>query len=194
MRKERRRDKKMKGRISMIGSYAIASSIKDHHHQRPSITCTTFNILAPIYKRLSQQVRFLLSFSFSIFHLPSIIRILTDPWMDGCKTGSQLPRKRLQDILASQKPENSRLALVWEIFHYLPSGLDFFFFLDRAASIHVSFWFYRFTNEAVDVCVLFSFQLWPWAGILGWKRRTCKYIRKQTPQCRLYQFQACSDQ
>ncbi|XP_023553500.1 uncharacterized calcium-binding protein At1g02270 isoform X2 [Cucurbita pepo subsp. pepo] len=55
MRKERRRDKKMKGRISMIGSYAIASSIKDHHHQRPSITCTTFNILAPIYKRLSQQ-------------------------------------------------------------------------------------------------------------------------------------------
>ncbi|XP_022141210.1 uncharacterized calcium-binding protein At1g02270 isoform X3 [Momordica charantia] len=55
MRKERRRDKKMKGRISMIGSYAIASSIKDQHHQRPCITCTTFNILAPIYKRLNQQ-------------------------------------------------------------------------------------------------------------------------------------------
>lgn len=61
-----RRDKKMKGRISMIGSYAIASSIKDHHHQRPSITCTTFNILAPIYNRLNQQVRSSLLFSFSI--------------------------------------------------------------------------------------------------------------------------------
>lgn len=39
------------GRLSRIGSYAIASSIKD-----PScISCTTFNILAPIYKRLNQE-------------------------------------------------------------------------------------------------------------------------------------------
>ncbi|XP_031253552.1 uncharacterized calcium-binding protein At1g02270 isoform X1 [Pistacia vera] len=48
--------RKMKGRISRIGSYAIASSIRDHHqHQQPCITCTTFNILAPIYKRLSNE-------------------------------------------------------------------------------------------------------------------------------------------
>ncbi|KAH6766858.1 Calcium-binding endonuclease/exonuclease/phosphatase family [Perilla frutescens var. hirtella] len=39
------------GRLSRIGSYAIASSIKD-----PScISCTTFNILAPIYKRLNHE-------------------------------------------------------------------------------------------------------------------------------------------
>lgn len=49
----------MKGRISKIGSYAISSSIKDHH-QQPCISCTTFNILAPIYKRLSPKVVFLL--------------------------------------------------------------------------------------------------------------------------------------
>lgn len=52
MRKERRM--KTKGRVSGIGSYAIASSIRDHQEQ-PCITCTTFNILAPIYKRLSLQ-------------------------------------------------------------------------------------------------------------------------------------------
>ncbi|KAK8656153.1 hypothetical protein V6N13_108711 [Hibiscus sabdariffa] len=52
MRKDRR--PKMKGRVSRIGSYAIASSMKDRPHQ-PCITCTTFNILAPIYKRLSHK-------------------------------------------------------------------------------------------------------------------------------------------
>ncbi|KAK9045090.1 hypothetical protein V6N11_058980 [Hibiscus sabdariffa] len=52
MRNDRR--PKMKGRVSRIGSYAIASSMKDHPHQ-PCITCTTFNILAPIYKRLSHK-------------------------------------------------------------------------------------------------------------------------------------------
>ncbi|XVF12782.1 hypothetical protein REPUB_Repub08aG0149300 [Reevesia pubescens] len=45
---------KMKGRVSRIGSYAIASSMRDHPHE-PCITCTTFNILAPIYKRLSHK-------------------------------------------------------------------------------------------------------------------------------------------
>ncbi|XP_042007464.1 uncharacterized calcium-binding protein At1g02270-like [Salvia splendens] len=39
------------GRLSRIGSYAIASSTTD-----PScISCTTFNILAPIYKRLNHE-------------------------------------------------------------------------------------------------------------------------------------------
>ncbi|KAL5568058.1 hypothetical protein UlMin_024633 [Ulmus minor] len=52
MRKERRT--KMKGRISRIGSYAISSSIREQH-QQPCITCTTFNILAPIYKRLNHE-------------------------------------------------------------------------------------------------------------------------------------------
>ncbi|XAR52119.1 hypothetical protein NMG60_11020028 [Bertholletia excelsa] len=37
--------------ISRIGSYAIASSISDP----TSISCTTFNILAPIYKRLDKE-------------------------------------------------------------------------------------------------------------------------------------------
>ncbi|XP_052176949.1 uncharacterized calcium-binding protein At1g02270 isoform X2 [Diospyros lotus] len=39
------------GRVSRIGSYAIASSISGP----ASISCTTFNILAPIYKRLNKE-------------------------------------------------------------------------------------------------------------------------------------------
>uniref|UniRef100_A0A2C9WHN4 Endonuclease/exonuclease/phosphatase domain-containing protein n=1 Tax=Manihot esculenta TaxID=3983 RepID=A0A2C9WHN4_MANES len=45
---------KTNGRISKIGSYAIASSMPMRdHRQQPSITCTTFNILAPMYKRIN---------------------------------------------------------------------------------------------------------------------------------------------
>ncbi|KAL8049324.1 hypothetical protein ABFX02_06G013900 [Erythranthe guttata] len=40
-----------KGKVSRIGSYAIASSIKDP----TCVSCTTFNILAPIYKRLDHD-------------------------------------------------------------------------------------------------------------------------------------------
>ncbi|XP_073306760.1 uncharacterized calcium-binding protein At1g02270-like [Primulina huaijiensis] len=40
-----------RGRVSRIGSYAIASSITDP----TCVSCTTFNILAPIYKRLDQD-------------------------------------------------------------------------------------------------------------------------------------------
>lgn len=40
------------GRVSRIGRYAIASSITDP----TCFSCTTFNILAPIYKRLDQEV------------------------------------------------------------------------------------------------------------------------------------------
>ncbi|XP_028213967.1 uncharacterized calcium-binding protein At1g02270-like isoform X2 [Glycine soja] len=45
------------GRISRTKSYAIASSIVQENQQQtpPSITCTTFNILAPIYKRLNHE-------------------------------------------------------------------------------------------------------------------------------------------
>ncbi|XP_057457668.1 uncharacterized calcium-binding protein At1g02270-like isoform X2 [Lotus japonicus] len=45
---------KRMGRISRIGSFAIASSINDNQ-QQPCITCTTFNILAPIYKRIDHE-------------------------------------------------------------------------------------------------------------------------------------------
>ncbi|KZV40958.1 hypothetical protein F511_05203 [Dorcoceras hygrometricum] len=40
-----------RGKVSRIGSYAIASSITD----ATCVSCTTFNILAPIYKRLDQD-------------------------------------------------------------------------------------------------------------------------------------------
>lgn len=47
-----RKNKRMaKGRVSKIGSYAIASSITDP----TCFSCTTFNILAPIYKRLNGE-------------------------------------------------------------------------------------------------------------------------------------------
>ncbi|KAL9240241.1 hypothetical protein vseg_014485 [Gypsophila vaccaria] len=45
-----RQNSMLKGRVSRIGSYAIASSITDQ-----CVTCTTFNILAPIYKRLDHE-------------------------------------------------------------------------------------------------------------------------------------------
>ncbi|KAK7372872.1 hypothetical protein VNO80_06262 [Phaseolus coccineus] len=45
------------GRISRTISCAIASSMQDNQHQPPCITCTTFNILAPIYKRLNHEDR-----------------------------------------------------------------------------------------------------------------------------------------
>lgn len=54
---------KRMGRISRIGSFAIASSIKDNQ-QQPCITCTTFNILAPIYKRLNHEVLLLIHANF----------------------------------------------------------------------------------------------------------------------------------
>ncbi|KAA8540109.1 hypothetical protein F0562_026801 [Nyssa sinensis] len=47
----RKKGKMTKGRVSRIGSYAIASSVTDP----TSISCTTFNILAPIYKRLDEK-------------------------------------------------------------------------------------------------------------------------------------------
>ncbi|XP_047328322.1 uncharacterized calcium-binding protein At1g02270-like [Impatiens glandulifera] len=40
-----------KAKFARLGSYAIASSIGDPN----SISCTTFNILAPIYKRLNKE-------------------------------------------------------------------------------------------------------------------------------------------
>ena len=68
MRKDCRRVSKMKGRISKIGSYAISSSIRDQQqHQQPCITCTTFNILAPIYKRLNREVPFCYFFSYVVW-------------------------------------------------------------------------------------------------------------------------------
>ncbi|XP_061364062.1 uncharacterized calcium-binding protein At1g02270-like isoform X2 [Gastrolobium bilobum] len=53
MRADSRWAKKM-GRISRIGSFAISSSINENQ-QQPCITCTTFNILAPIYKRINDE-------------------------------------------------------------------------------------------------------------------------------------------
>ena len=53
-----KRSRGLKGRVSRIGSYAIASAITDQ-----CITCTTFNILAPIYKRLTDKVKAL-----SVYH------------------------------------------------------------------------------------------------------------------------------
>uniref|UniRef100_A0A5B6ZND6 Endonuclease/exonuclease/phosphatase domain-containing protein n=1 Tax=Davidia involucrata TaxID=16924 RepID=A0A5B6ZND6_DAVIN len=47
----RENGKMVKDRISKIGSYTIASSVTDPK----SISCTTFNILAPIYKRLNPK-------------------------------------------------------------------------------------------------------------------------------------------
>ncbi|KAK7317061.1 hypothetical protein RJT34_00979 [Clitoria ternatea] len=45
---------KSMGRITRIGNFAIASSLKENQ-QQPCITCTTFNILAPIYKRINDE-------------------------------------------------------------------------------------------------------------------------------------------
>lgn len=73
---------KSMGRISRIGSFAIASSLNDNNLPQPCITCTTFNILAPIYKRLKDEVLFLLlpsSFPFSFSFFLSFVFIYQDP-------------------------------------------------------------------------------------------------------------------
>lgn len=62
-----------KGRLSRIGNYAIASSIRDCH---PSISCTTFNILAPIYKRLNHEDESCRESDFRAFWLTRNRRIL----------------------------------------------------------------------------------------------------------------------
>ncbi|KAK6926108.1 Endonuclease/exonuclease/phosphatase [Dillenia turbinata] len=62
-----------RGRISKIGSYAIASSITDHPR---TISCTTFNILAPIYNRLSKEDQSLRESNFRTFWLTRNQRIL----------------------------------------------------------------------------------------------------------------------
>lgn len=61
---------KRMGRISRIGSFAIASSINDNQ-QQPCITCTTFNILAPIYKRIDHEVCFFVLIIFNLLFLHS---------------------------------------------------------------------------------------------------------------------------
>ena len=50
------------GGISRAASYAVASSTQENQQPQPCITCTTFNILAPIYKRLNHEVLLLLLF------------------------------------------------------------------------------------------------------------------------------------
>lgn len=56
--------------VCKIGTYAIASSIADSS----SISCTTFNILAPIYKRLNHEVLIHFS-SIPFFFLASYVII-----------------------------------------------------------------------------------------------------------------------
>ncbi|XP_075503008.1 putative calcium-binding protein At1g02270 [Primulina tabacum] len=47
----RRKRRINRRKASRIGNYAVTSSIKD----LPCVSCTTFNILAPIYKRLNRE-------------------------------------------------------------------------------------------------------------------------------------------
>lgn len=56
---------KSMGKISRFGGFAVASSKENQQQQQhqPTITCTTFNILAPIYKRINHEVLLFLTFS-----------------------------------------------------------------------------------------------------------------------------------
>lgn len=120
------------GRISRIGSYAISSSVCDDLHH-PCITCTTFNILAPIYKRLNHAVGFFFfrvsfvetgadcdcDFYFCVFGLEC---------MNG--SGSELSRERLQGVLDEEEPDDIGLVVGREIVYHLSAGFcNFFFFL-----------------------------------------------------------------
>ncbi|KAK7275935.1 hypothetical protein RIF29_17062 [Crotalaria pallida] len=62
-------------RISRIGSHVVASSIQENQ-QQPCITCTTFNILAPIYKRLNHEDQSCLESDYRAYWLARNHRIL----------------------------------------------------------------------------------------------------------------------
>lgn len=94
------------GRISRIGSNVVASSMTENEQQPRNITCTTFNILAPIYKRLNHEVvLFLLFCTVHLFHI-YVDEFLK--WVFQISmmffSGPELPGKRLQRVLVEQEP------------------------------------------------------------------------------------------
>jgi len=106
---------KSMGRISRFGSFAVASSMKENQQQQPSITCTTFNILAPIYKRINDEV--LIFFNI----LNDTNNVNQSPFQKGnlnfhsfCRSmeaGSELPRERLQSVLVGQESQDIGLVV-----------------------------------------------------------------------------------
>lgn len=88
------------------------------------ISCTTFNILAPIYKRLDQQVPFLPIFlmnqlSFSLYLILCFLKFLFCLW---CGTESRASREPIQPILGDPEPEDFGLAIVWIVYYYMSPG------------------------------------------------------------------------
>lgn len=140
-----------KGRVSRIGSYAIASSITDP----ACVSCTTFNILAPIYKRLNHEVNvrmhmyiYTIRFHIGIYVYPSIWCwywfMFVNFWAFWGRAGFESQRKRCERLLVEQEPSDFGLVVMWKIFDYLSPGFDFF-------TLHPFF--------LVKICLLMIFKL-----------------------------------
>lgn len=99
----------------------------------------------------------------------------TDLCFGGVKTGSELPWKWLQSMLVGQESKDIGLVVVWEIFHYLSSGLhDQWNRLDLELTIivydkirvcmYVYIWGLKFKSS----CWKLFFFLLSWNDFVGW--------------------------
>lgn len=93
--------------------------------EEPSISCTTFNILAPIYKRLDHQVETLdiiINSNSFIYHDVKFFLFLFFLFSCGCETEPEYPGKRFQGILVHQESEDFGLVTLRKVFHYMSPG------------------------------------------------------------------------
>lgn len=178
-----------RGRACRIGSYAIASSVADP----TCISCTTFNILAPIYKRLNHEVTFFyLSFSSnSTTSFPSSYVLVFaffffSVWFGiDCVLGFGWREEQDQSIRESENKAywltRNHMILDWLL-------------CERSSTIClqvISFWVL-----VSIICIRLSISsLWLLGpclsfaqGILGWEWRARKYLQQEAWRCWLYYF------
>ena len=107
---------------SMPETKAEREQEQEHEQEQGCISCTTFNILAPIYKRLDQQVCIA---DYYISFIPSCNKLL---WLftmcifGGCGTESRCSGKWFQGQMGGQEPEDFGLVALWIVFHHMSPG------------------------------------------------------------------------
>lgn len=150
------------------------------------ISCTTFNILAPIYKRLDQQVPILPIFlmnllSFSLYLILCFLKFLFCLW---CGTESRASRESIQLILGDQEPEDFGLAIVWTVYYHMSPGhlcVPFCSFLLNFC-LDWTQWTFEVSKCLLELFLLTGSSLLK-LGVLGWKWGICEYVSGETWWC-----------
>lgn len=164
----------------------------EQEQEQGCLSCTTFNILAPIYKRLDQQVwKLLTHYYYIINQYPSSCNKLH--WLfffwwvwnrirvfEKVSTGpcGWAGTKGFWIGCSINLPPSSVFKWVFNI-HKHPFAR---FLVDLKRSISRSMPNFR----------LLWFLLY-WVGVLGWKWRTCEYVPEEARRCRLYHLQSCKN-